>query len=65
MNIRVEIKTKEEILNELKLLNNSIGTEKLNSEDDSFASQFLVVSLPKSPNKPIATRITLTQPSNS
>ena len=63
INIRVEIKTKERILNELKILNNSIGSEKLNAEDDSFSSQFLVVSLPKSPAKPISTQITLTQPS--
>ena len=62
MNIRVEIKTKQELLNEMQIMNNSIGIEKLNEQYDSIASQFLVVSLPKSPVKPIAAQITLTQP---
>ena len=55
VNIRVEVKSKDQILNELEIMNN----KQENFDFDSVASDFIVINFSQNPNNSISTQISL------
>jgi len=55
VNIRVEIKSKDQLLNELKIMNKQLE----NFDFNSLASDFIIINFPQNPNNSISTSITL------